>query len=55
MNGIFEMVNALFAGVVPIADFLWDFPTNYEWYSSIPVLGFSGNSLTSGRKLLFHL
>lgn len=39
MNGIFEMVNALFAGVVPIADFLWDFPTNYEWYSSIPILG----------------
>lgn len=39
MNGIFEMVNALFAGVVPVADFLWDFPTNYEWYASIPVLG----------------
>lgn len=39
MNGIFDMVNSLFAGVVPIADFLWDFPTNYEWYSSIPILG----------------
>lgn len=39
MNGIFEMVNKLFAGVVPVADFLWDFPTNYEWYASIPVLG----------------
>lgn len=39
MNGIFEMVDKLFAGVVPIADFLWDFPTNYSWYSSIPILG----------------
>lgn len=39
MNDIFEMVNALFAGVVPIADFLWDFPTNFEWYSNIPILG----------------
>ena len=29
MNSIFEMVNALFAGVVPVADFLWDFPTNF--------------------------
>lgn len=39
MNSIFEMVNALFAGVVPVADFLWDFPTNFEWYASIPILG----------------
>ena len=39
MNNIFEMVDRLFAGIVPIADFLWDFPTNYDWYSSIPILG----------------
>ena len=39
MSSIFEMVNALFAGVVPVADFLWDFPTNFEWYASIPILG----------------
>ena len=39
MNGIFNAVDQLFAFVVPIADFLWDFPTNYEWYSSIPILG----------------
>ena len=39
MNSIFNAVDQLFAGVVPIADFLWDFPTNYEWYSSIPILG----------------
>lgn len=39
MRSIFDMVDSLFAGVVPVADFLWDFPTNYEWYSSIPILG----------------
>lgn len=39
MNEIFNVIDSIFAGVVPIADFLWDFPTNYSWYSSIPVLG----------------
>lgn len=39
MRELFDMVDAMFAGVVPIADFLWDFPTNYEWYASIPILG----------------
>ncbi len=39
MNNIFTMVDNLFAGVVPIADFLWDFPTNFEWYANIPILG----------------
>lgn len=39
MTHIFEMINQLFAGVVPIADFLWDFPTNIDAYASIPILG----------------
>lgn len=39
MVKIFDMVNQLFAAVVPVADLLWDFPTNLEWYASIPVLG----------------
>ncbi len=39
MDGIFNAVDQLFAGVVPISNFLWDFPTNYEWYASIPILG----------------
>ncbi|WP_303857793.1 alanine/glycine:cation symporter family protein [Aminicella lysinilytica] len=39
MNGIFTAVDNLFAGIVPITDFLWDFPTNFSWYASIPVLG----------------
>ena len=39
MRELFNMVDAMFAGVVPVADFLWDFPTNFEWYASIPILG----------------
>ena len=39
MDFLFNFVNGLFASVVPVADFLWDFPTNYGWYSSIPILG----------------
>ena len=39
MEGIFSFINDAFASVVPVADFLWDFPTNYEWYASIPILG----------------
>lgn len=37
--GIFDVINKMFAGAVPVADFLWDFPTNFSWYASIPILG----------------
>ena len=39
MQAIFEIINNIFSFIVPISDFLWDFPTNFEWYSNIPVLG----------------
>ena len=39
MNQLFDAVNRFFAFIVPISDFLWDFPTNYEWYAQIPILG----------------
>ena len=39
MAHIFELVNQLFAQVVPVADFLWDFPTNIDAYANIPILG----------------
>ncbi len=39
MQTIFELINNIFSFIVPISDFLWDFPTNFEWYSNIPVLG----------------
>ena len=39
MAEVFYWVDQLFAFVLPISNFLWDFPTNFEWYASIPVLG----------------
>ncbi|WP_304509359.1 alanine/glycine:cation symporter family protein [Anaerotignum sp.] len=39
MKEIFDAVNGIFQFVVPIADFLWDFPTNFAWYAAIPILG----------------
>ena len=39
MQGIFETINGIFSFIGPLSDFLWDFPTNFEWYASIPLLG----------------
>ncbi len=39
MKEIFETINAFFQFIVPISDFLWDFPKNFESYANIPVLG----------------
>ncbi|MBR5799440.1 MAG: amino acid carrier protein [Lachnospiraceae bacterium] len=39
MQGIFETINSIFSFIGPLSDFLWDFPTNFEWYANIPVLG----------------
>lgn len=39
MEQIFAAINNVFQFVTPVSDFFWDFPTNFEWYSSIPILG----------------
>lgn len=39
MERVFEAINGVFSFIGPLSDFLWDFPTNFEWYSSIPILG----------------
>ena len=39
MLSIFNAINNIFSFVGPLSDFLWDFPTNFEWYASIPILG----------------
>lgn len=39
MQAIFEAINSIFSFVTPLSDFLWDFPTNFEWYAKIPLLG----------------
>ena len=39
MQGVFESINGIFSFIGPLSDFLWDFPTNFEWYTNIPILG----------------
>ena len=39
MKAIFEAINNIFSFVTPVSDFLWDFPTNLDWYAKIPLLG----------------
>ncbi len=39
MITVFDSINSFFQFIVPISDFLWDFPTNLSWYASIPFLG----------------
>ena len=39
MQAIFESINRIFSFIGPLSDFLWDFPTNFEWYANIPILG----------------
>lgn len=39
MQAVFETINNIFAFIGPLSDFLWEFPTNFEWYSNIPILG----------------
>lgn len=39
MEAIFKAINEVFRFVGPLSDFLWDFPTNLEWYAKIPILG----------------
>jgi len=39
LESLFNSVNSFFDFIVPISDFMWNFPTNFEWYSSIPILG----------------
>ena len=39
MDAIFESLNSIFKFITPVSDCIWDFPTNYSWWRSIPVLG----------------
>lgn len=39
MSRIFDLINNVFRFVTPVSDFFWEFPSNFSWYASIPVLG----------------
>lgn len=39
MQALFEAINGIFSFIGPLSDLLWDFPTNFEWYRNIPLIG----------------
>ena len=39
MEGLLNFITAVCGRIQVISDLFWDFPTNFEGYASIPVLG----------------
>lgn len=39
MENLFSAINDVFRFITPVSDWFWEFPTNYGWWSGIPVLG----------------
>lgn len=39
MQAIFDIVIAICEKIQIVSDLFWDFPTNFDWYAGIPVLG----------------
>ena len=54
MQEIFASINGVFSFIGPVSDFLWDFPTNFEWYANIPVLGNFSFAIIEFLLLIFN-
>ncbi len=39
MQALFDVINAICRRIQIVSDLFWDFPTNFDWYANIPVLG----------------
>ncbi len=39
MQSLFDMVNIICGKIQIVSDLFWDFPANFDWYASIPILG----------------
>lgn len=39
MQAFFDAINAVCGKIQVVSDLFWDFPTNFGWYSRIPILG----------------
>ncbi|MCI5792239.1 MAG: amino acid carrier protein [Lachnospiraceae bacterium] len=39
MQAIFDIINAVCGKIQVVSDLFWDFPTNFDWYANIPILG----------------
>lgn len=39
MQALFDAINLVCGKIQVVSDLFWDFPTNFDWYANIPVLG----------------
>lgn len=39
MEALFQAVNAICGKIQIVSNLFWDFPTNFDWYAKIPILG----------------
>ncbi len=39
MDALLNVISAICGKIQVVSDLFWDFPANFEWYSSIPILG----------------
>ena len=39
MHPLFKAVNAVCDKLQVVSNLFWDFPTNFDWYANIPILG----------------
>ena len=39
MQELFDVINEICSKIQVVSDLFWDFPTNFDWYANIPILG----------------
>ena len=39
MQELFDVINDICARIQVVSDWFWNFPTNFDWYANIPILG----------------
>lgn len=39
MQELFDVINEICSKIQVVSDLFWNFPTNFEWYANIPILG----------------
>ena len=39
METLLSVITAVCGKIQIVSDLFWDFPTNFDWYASIPILG----------------
>lgn len=39
MDSLFKLIDTIFEWLTPISNMAWEFPTNFEWYAKIPLIG----------------